>query len=441
MQESSSNKKVSRVDSIRHMFLRNEKRSEINSNQILNSELLPNDLKKIYEVYKETSSSSKKNEDRHTKGRKRSKNIADTLELSEQQFLDYLLLMKPNTPEEFQALISELTGEEKRVVPNKMEVLSEEKPTHKHSRKFRAVKNLFSKLSSKSDDEGDTISLRAKRSVSSGSLTSLSEFLMNSKKALSLSEISSVLMPKSKIIKSDESGYGSDSTRMDSPRGSIKSQVSNLSGDSPSSISSADADTTLIASPKASDMDKTLEGIDVNLSVNSPYTKAYKVKCDTYGTRKPDTEIEKTHSRTKLRLSLRSKRPKSDRTDTISSNSKRRSDNNTDIIVTTECNSPKEPDINMANKLSMEDLTKAFCDKLDKLSLQFNSAVAYPTATLQSYKTRSTLPTSLIDKEFKCVRLKLKEGESPGMIINLKYEVGPSPYTITDIVSGSVAEQ
>ncbi|KAF2883591.1 hypothetical protein ILUMI_22586 [Ignelater luminosus] len=440
MQESSTNKKVSRVDSIRHMFLRNEKRTETNSNQILNSELLPNDLKKIYEVYKETSS-SKKNEDRHVKGRKRSKNIADTLELSEQQFLDYLLLMKPNTPEEFKALISELTGEEKRVVPNKMEVLSEEKPTHKHSRKFKAVKNLFSKLSSKSDDEGDTISLRAKRSVSSGSLTSLSEFLMNSKKALSLSEISSVLMPKPKIIKSDESGYGSDSTRMDSPRGSIKSQVSNLSGDSPSSISSADVDTTLTASPKTSDADKTFEETDFNLSVNSPYTKTYKVKDDTYGTRKSDSETEKTHSRSKLRLSLRSKRPKSDSTDTKSSNSKRRGENATDTTVSTECNLPKEPDISLTNKLSMEDLTKAFCDKLDKLSLQFNSTVAYPTATLQSYKNRSPLPTSLIDKEFKCVRLKLKENEFPGMIINPKYEIGPSPYIITDIVSGSIAEQ
>ncbi|KAJ8951933.1 hypothetical protein NQ318_013599, partial [Aromia moschata] len=83
--------------------------------------------------------------------------------------------------------------------------------------------SLFSRSSSKSDDECD-VKLHPKNS-STDSLTSLLNFIMPRK-----SNNPSPNLPHK--FKSDESGYGSDSTKaasIDSPVGSIKSQISSIS--------------------------------------------------------------------------------------------------------------------------------------------------------------------------------------------------------------------
>lgn len=76
--------------------------------------------------------------------------------------------------------------------------------------------------SSKSDDEGDvSFKKMNQKSSSTDSLTSILNYLMPKRKQ----------NKGSGKIKSDESGYGSDSTKavLDSPLGSVKSQTSQVS--------------------------------------------------------------------------------------------------------------------------------------------------------------------------------------------------------------------
>lgn len=375
-----NNRRISRVDSLRNMFSRNDRHFEPNSS-CLNSELLPIDVKKIYEVYKEAS--NKKYDDRTIKTKKRTKSVVNNLELNEQQFLDYLLLIKPTTKEEFQKLINELSEEDPKLT-HKMEVLTENKSTCKHSRKFKVVKNILSKFSSKSDDEGDVVYSKSAKSVSSGSLTSLSEVILtSSKKAISLSEISRVLPPKPAVIKSDESGYGSDGTRMDSPRGSIKSQVSNLSEDVSSSGSSTDTDTTITNSSTDRHHFKQTAR-NALIFKNTTPLQSY------------DSNSSCDYRFNEFRCSHRSK---------YSSRKNRNIDNVNE-------NDKTEVQGSVFRSLDEDVLFNSKSDNVDS-----NSTLAYPTTTLQSYAKSSA---SSIEKEFKCVRLKLQNNESSGITVGVK---------------------
>lgn len=397
-----NNRRISRVDSLRNMFSRNDRYFEPNSS-CLNSELLPIDVKKIYEVYKEAS--NRKYDDRTIKTKKRTKSVVNNLELNEQQFLDYLLLIKPTTKEEFQKLINELSEEDPKLT-HKMEVLTENKPTYKQSRKFKVVKNILSKFSSKSDDEGDVVCSKSAKSVSSGSLTSLSEVILtSSKKAISLSEISRVLPPKPSVIKSDESGYGSDGTRMDSPRGSIKSQVSNLSEDVSSSGSSTDTDTTI-----------------TNSSTDRHHFKQTARNALIFKNPTPlqscDSNSSCDYHFNEFRCSHRSK-----------------------------YSSRKNKDINNVNEHSKTEVQGSAFRSLDE-DVLFNSkldnvdsnlTLAYPTTTLQPFVKSSA---SSIEKEFKCVRLKLQNNESSGITVGVKNDsIHSGIYVITYISPCSVADR
>lgn len=386
-----NNRKISRVDSLRNMFSRNDRHFEPNSN-CLTSELLPIDVKKIYEVYKEAS--NRKYDDRTIRNKKRTKSVVNNLELNEQQFLDYLLLIKPTTKEEFQKLINELSEKDQQLT-HKMEVLTENKPTYKHSRKFKVVKNIFSKFSSKSDDEGDPV---YSKSSKSGSLTSLSELILtSSKKAFSLSEISRVLPSKPAVIKSDESGYGSDGTRMDSPRGSIKSQVSNLSEDVSSSGSSTDTDTTIS-----------------NLSIERNHHKSPSLNALIFPSPKllesPDLSSTSDYHFNEFRSSHRSRY----------SSRKSRNPSADKAEVNTSFFRPLDEDV-LFN------------------STNSNSSIAYRTATLQSYGKTSG---ASIEKEFKCARLKLQNNESSGITVGIKNDtINSGVYVITCISPNSVADR
>ncbi|KAF5274608.1 hypothetical protein FQA39_LY07220 [Lamprigera yunnana] len=408
-----TNRRISRVDSIRNMFSRSERHFEINSNQCLNSELLPVDIKKIYEVYKEAN--GKKYEEKIIRNKRRTKSIATNLELNEQQFLDYLLLIKPSSKDEFQKLINDLSSEEQKI-SHRMEILSENRPSEKHSRKFR-VKNIFSKFSSKSDDEGEVIHSNSSRHKSSGSLTSLSELLTNSRKAASLSEISQNFQQKPVIIKSDESGYGSDGTRMDSPRGSIKSHVSNASGDSSTNGSSAESDVTITS-------------VSINANDDHNDAKLNSYKSLNYEDPRYSASQNNNLNLSQFRYSTRSKNPKCGSTglDSVNNKKKRKS--------CTELNA-KELNQNAAFKLFDEDVL--FNERFNNITLQSNPIIAYPTNTLQPYA--KTTGMSSMDKEFKCVRLKFRNNEPTGITIGIKNDVQSGIYVITYILRGSIADQ
>ncbi|KAJ8945620.1 hypothetical protein NQ314_009148 [Rhamnusium bicolor] len=197
------------------------------------------DLKKIYEMYKSMNDSANKRE-RPSKTLRKAKCISENLELSQQQLLDYLILIKPNSQE-----------------LDKIFIFYQKKKNQEKSR----FKSIFSR-SSKSDDESD-LKLHPKNS-STDSLTSLINFILPRKS----SNISPKLPTK---FKSDESGYGSDSTKaasIDSPIGSIKSQISNISQEeektklSTSHFYTDDTDTA-----EEDELDKTLTNLNGNFKL------------------------------------------------------------------------------------------------------------------------------------------------------------------------------
>lgn len=383
------NKKISRVESLRNLFSRSDRTSDSETENRSDSE--SSDIRKI----------SRKGT---LRGKKRLKSTSDNIALNQQQLTDYLALLQLNS-EELQDMLNDFTSTESQRVPKsrRLDILSEERSTPKQSRKFRAVKNMFSlRSSSKSDDENDVkTSRQTNRNISSSSLTNLNEFLSNSKIALSLSEITSVL--NSIIIKSDESGYGSDSTRTgtESPSGSINSHMS----------------------PTKTDLNDIIAQKKVNY-----YN-------DDTDTAEEDDENETTVNRTIKNTTLRGipkrPRPLSEEIDLLTSNKK-------SSRLYEKC-TPVKNTLNEKLDLSVEQLNQSFNDKLDKLILEFNSSV---TQHSSSYKPKEITRQPLLEKEFKCVRLRLADGEGAGICIEPKNTCDLStPYVISEILPGSVAEK
>ncbi|KRT79527.1 PDZ domain-containing protein [Oryctes borbonicus] len=208
-------KKISRVESLKSLFSRSDRYSEKNS-----------------DTENEQTRTERQSQKQTIRAKERYKTIVDNIELTEKQLIDYLSIIQP-TREELKQLLREFVenDEENSRNSKKLATVSEDRQNHKTRGKFKSVKNLFSlRSSSKSDNVCDP---RTERSTSSGSLSSLTELLCNSKKTSSLSEISIALSP-TLLAKSDESGYASDSTRapIDSPRESLKSEKSARSGSS-----------------------------------------------------------------------------------------------------------------------------------------------------------------------------------------------------------------
>lgn len=376
---SNDNKRISRVESLRNLFSRTDKTSDSEADNRSDSESC--DIRKV--TRKGT-----------LRGKKRLKSIPDNIALNQQQLTDYLALLQLN-PEEFQDMLNDFTSNEtkRNQKSRRLDILSEERATPKQSRKFKAVRNMFSlRSSSKSDDEND---IKPPRSVSSSSLTNLNEFLANNKKALSLSEISSVL--NSIIIKSDESGYGSDSTRTgtESPGGSIKSAKSD-----PNNETITQEKMKAPRNYYEDDTDTAEEDDD-----NEP-TTLRKIK------------------RTPVRCS--SKRPRSLNEETEQLNASKRC---------SRIYSKRSP----IKSGDLEKLNQSFNEKLDKLILEFNSSVAQHAST---FKSKEIMRQPLLEKEFKCVRLRLEDGDEAGICVEPKIVSGPSaPYVITEIMPGSAAER
>lgn len=400
-------KRVSRVESIRNLFSRNDRTSDSEADTRSDSDVSQTDLRKIG-----TTKNAKT-----LRGKKRLKSISDNIALNQQQLTDYLTLLQLS-PEEFQDMLSDLTSSETKRThkSRRLGILSEERSTPKQSRKFRGVRNIFSmRSSSKSDDENEMKrDSKSKRTVSSGSLTNITEFLANTKKTMSLSEISSVL--NSMIIKSDESGYGSDSTRTgtESPGGSIKSQTSDM---------------VVTGSPTK------------NHSTLTPSTNLYKNENDDTDTAEEDDEddmrVTRKAKRTLTRTTSKIKRARSNSEETDQINLSKRSSRPVGTKRSYNSMSNGNGD---ELKMTVEELNRTFNEKLDKLILEFNTSMAQHTST---FKSKEISRQPLLEKEFKCVRLRLdKEDEAPGVCIAPKNANEQStPYVITEILPGSAAER
>lgn len=409
------------MDSLKNfgLLFRNDRYSDTETEQKSDSELT--ESKKLF-TYKK-------------KNKKRPKTTSETIELTEQQLKDYLTIMQPSK-QDLQNMLNEIMGADatkQTETAKRLGIVCEER-TPKPTRRFR-MKNMFSlRTSSKSDDEGDLKRERKneKRSISSTSLTSLTDmFTTKSKKTLSHSDISTII--NSLLIKSDESGYGSDSTRagMDSPRGSIKSQVSDVTNPPKAEYSPSLCDKTLVAVPKDIKPIKLVPFEATKLRTRDHYND------DTDSADEDTAESEsRKQRRSQFRNSSRMKRPRSQSSDFDQTSSKKK---NTLIVISPKKKNSSETYTNLSKnpelKMSVEELSQSFTEKLNKLSLEFTST-AYPTCTLKNQPVR--LP--LLEKEFKCVRLRLENSENVGITIAPKDSTSPS-YTVTDIASDSAAER
>lgn len=336
--------------------------------------LSQSDLRKIYDMYRNMNDRGDKI---INKNRRNARCISDNLELSQQQLLDYLILMKPST-QELDRIFSEIAEDEPRHEPKRLGRLSEEKRSR--ASKF---KSMFSRSSSKSDDEGDL--RHHPKNSSTDSLTSLINFIIPGRRSTSNS---SPKLPN-KIIKSDESGYGSDSTKttsIDSPIGSIKSQTSAISTD---------------------------QSKDNTAATTSDY---YHDDTDT-------AEEDNAEESPVFRISSK-KRSRSRGEDTDSFNRRKsfkfkRSP--------TKTNKEKEK-----LKMSVEDLTQNYCDKL-KLNTE--------NVELRAKKRQCT-SIGHLEKEYKCVTLKIGRNDMLGLKIGPSYGADSSvTYSITDILPNSAAKR
>ncbi|CAH0561811.1 unnamed protein product [Brassicogethes aeneus] len=361
-------KKISRVESLKNVITNSDMEEATLRN------ISQTDLRKVYDLYKNVNP-SEHNSDRTTRNKRRVKSTSDNLELSQQQLLDYLMLMQPDA-HELDKIFTEINENPKS--RNKLDIVNEEKNNSKPSR-FR-MRNIFGlRSSSKSDDESDFKPSRIL--TSTGSLTSLTNFIIPSRRH---SNNSPVMSAK---IKSDESGYGSDSTRtasIDSPRGSIKSQNSDIKDNNnlPSKNNAYHDDTdtaeeddeTIIVKPKKF-------GRSIKKLTNKKRSRSHSEENDTFSRRK----------------SIRLK---------------------------------KSPSKVEKFKVSIEDLSQTCCDKLNKLKLNAEMKINKPKESCK-----------IFEREFKCVRLVLEKNESIGIIISPRENGSNVSYTIVSMTPRSAAER
>lgn len=277
---------------------------------------------------------------------------------------------------------------------NKLPSVSEDNQTNqKTSGRFK-VKNIFSrKSSSKSDDEGETVK---KRPISSGSLSNLTE-LANTKKILSLSEISSAFT--SMLSKHDDSHNKSTDSVINYPK-------------SPSNRENDDKSCDKTLTPIKPE-DNPLNG---SMEIDTETYKRYRFHYET------DTSDEKDNS------------PKTSKTGTIkklqaliSPKMKRQHEDNSN-------NDSDQSLLKSKNKLSKSDTQKESFEELNRnLKPNLENLILEFTPILPK-KSPST------DKEFKCVRLRMVEGD-------IGLSIAPSKalhnnsfcYIITDIAPASIA--
>ncbi|CAG9774074.1 unnamed protein product [Ceutorhynchus assimilis] len=319
----------------------------------IKSKISQEDIKKVYEMYKNVSNNTDNSVRNRTttRSRRNLKCVSDNIELNQQQFLDYLMLMKPNNDE--------------------LDKIFDEQKTPKKKTRKSKLKSMFTmSSSSKSDDESETpFKKMNQKSSSTDSLTSLLNYIMPKRRQKSP-------LGNGKF-KSDESGYGSDSTKttaLNSPIGSIKSQTSQ------------EVDTD-------AEMDKTL--VDKYRDVDTGDDT------DTADEEIMDTETTYTFSKFYARSPIKSATKKRAR-------SKSRDDSTKNEIKRRTIKFSPEKDLNDLNK------------------------------NVENMKITEPKPT-VLEKEFKCVRLKVKKPEMAG--IKISPSNNGKSYFLTEILPNSVASK
>ncbi|XP_050309047.1 muscle M-line assembly protein unc-89-like isoform X2 [Anthonomus grandis grandis] len=347
----------------------------LNETSTSKTKITDEDVKKIYEMYKNVKNEPNKclreGPLRNSiRVKRKFKCASDNVELNQQQLLDYLILMKPDS------------NELDKIFDTENEPISPDLDKKKNRRsRFRS---MFSRSSSKSDDESSDIAFKKinQKSTSTDSLSSLLNYILPKRRQQSKS-------PSARgKFKSDESGYGSDSTKtttLDSPIGSVKSHISQTSQE-------VDTDGEL----------------DVTLKDSKTYRDRHEFSDDT-DTADEDMDFETTYTFSKFYgRSSSKKRPRSQSKEDLQRRSMK---------------VKRSPSTTEKMKMSIDNLSK-LCEKMEVKEVMKSESSA------------------ILEKEFKCVRLKVKKNESVGIQISPKCDK-PQAYTyfITQVVPNSVASR
>lgn len=394
-QNKNTMKRISRVESLRNLFQRNEKtlldqQKKSSTSDLVNNNMSNDRIKNLYQLC----NIIKENETTGTK--------------EERKCLEELLKNLNETD-----------------LINDVPVIEKTNLYTKHNKTINAMKNIFTLKSSKSLDN-TTMSRKDKRkqirSVSSGNMSSL--FSGNNKKTLSLEEIRCVF--SNILIKSDESGYGSDSTRTssDSPCGSIKSQMNQPSQPNPTIEEVPSSETETITD--------TPQDNEVEVVVNEKRDcSALTTTCDD-DTDSADEEMfletRKKQRKTKTQIRrtpsahIKAKNIRNDQ-------SFLRKRNLTSVIKKTE-------NVKKCDPITMEEFfSNSNYSPITTTGLKLKTDTKSITTPVLS---RSTL----FDKEYKCIHLKLNDEEDTGLIISKKDEsVSNSPYVIVNVIPGMPADR
>lgn len=379
-------KKISRVDSM----TRSDKLRNIDTDSKSNSDLSQINMRnmggKLY------------------KSKRKMRALSNNIPLNQQQLTSYMNLLQLNSTQ-IEDMLKDLGGNDDNMKAQQAASISKKTDLNRPPRKFGIAES--SEISTISDDDNEKFDKKTRSSSLHESLTNVSNFLACGKKTLSQSETSSTF---NSPVKSDESGYGSDSTRTDieSPGFSFKSSRIN------------------------SMKDRRLFTTDLN-SVSDYSTQ--KDASKNYLSDDTDTDVETdTQTTLKIKHTLNKWSPEPQQqfvaTESIPLS------HELDYAVTDLTDNHNQKSPNSDFKLLVEDYNKA----LDELTLEFKPSNVISTEPLK-YKESAQQP--IFNKEFKCIRLKADDNEDVGITIVPEASRNgiSAPYVITDIAPNSAAER
>ncbi|KAF7265218.1 uncharacterized protein LOC143199322 [Rhynchophorus ferrugineus] len=341
----------------------------------------------LEEIIKPKESPVSLREKSHNRMKRNVKCVSDNIELKQDQLLSYLTMMKPadeNIATALDTTTQNLSSDN----------IAEEKKTRRS--KLRSMFTLRSR--SRGSQEVDGFKKINQKSSSTDSLSSLLNYIIPRRRQHSKSP-STVTQ-----FKSDESGYGSDSTKctpIDSPIGSIKSHVSQSSQDSEND----------------NDADKTL--VDKNMG---PYRDKNDLSDDTDTA---EEELDRTYTFNKFY----SRSP----TKYLTKKRSRSSSGDGDI----ERNLSARRSVKLKRTFSKNEK-----DDAEKLQITCCEKIKNLKVNEDRMDTTHQSCSSILEKEFKCVRLKVKKGESIGLKIHPQInDNSTSTYIISEIMENSVASR
>lgn len=387
-------KKISRVDSLS----RCNKTSSADSNNKSNSDLSQINMRNLGgKLYKST---------------RKKRSLSSNIPLSQQQLTSYMNLLQLNSSQ-IDDMLNDLAGNANE--SQQPTSIARKTDLGRPVRKFGM--NEHSEISVISDDDNEKCDKKTR--CLHESLTNVGNFLSCRKKSLSQSEASSVFISP---IKSDESGYGSDSARTDieSPGFSFKS----------SRVNSINNKYTL-----TTDFNQVLD-----FKTQTDASKNY-LSDDTDTDAETHTHENDLQTTFKVKQTLNKISPKLQQSEVYSQDSEQFVSESVPLQL--NCTVSDLPD-NQNQKLSDLNLKLLVHDynvALDKLMLDLKPLKANGKET---HKHTESVQQPAFNKEFKCIRVMVDYNDDVGISIGLDARcngTSAAPYIVTDIVPNSAADR